>query len=71
MVKEVNEAAAEYLHSNKQDCVPNDEEASTSMPNNATDSTFSLNLRQVWSFCYFVLTFGISFLVCRGGNGAL
>ena len=68
MVKEVNEAAAEYLQSNKHDCILNDEEASAIAPNNVIDSTFSLNLRQVMVFfVIFFLSFGISFLVCGWG----
>ena len=54
MVKEVNEAAAEYLHLNEYDCFPNDEEACTITPNNVIDFTFSLNFRQVQSFLLFL-----------------
>ncbi|XP_020276962.1 CRM-domain containing factor CFM2, chloroplastic isoform X3 [Asparagus officinalis] len=44
--EEVNEAAEEYLHLNKSDCVLNEEESSTVTSNNAINSIFSLNHSQ-------------------------
>lgn len=45
MVKEVNEAAEEFL--GVRDFIPNGEEELTISSNNITNSTFCLNLKQV------------------------